>query len=140
LIGRFGTVNMMVTGIGLLGASVSVNLLGGSVGHFWLALVLLGVGWNFLFVGATTLLTETYVAAEKAKVQGVNDLLVFGTVALAATASGMLHHALGWQAMNIGVVPLLVFCLFTLYVVHRPRTPVFVQPAANPLPPAGSGG
>lgn len=121
LINRFGVTNIMLVGVALLGTCVSVNLFGGSVAHFWLALLLLGMGWNFLFVGATTLLTETYTLAEKAKVQGVNDLLIFGTVALSATTSGMLHHALGWQAMNLGVVPLLVLCLFVVHVARRLR-------------------
>ncbi len=131
LINRFGVTNIMFAGVVLLGACVGVNLLGGSVAHFWLALLLLGMGWNFLFVGATTLLTETYGLAEKAKVQGVNDLLIFGMVALSATTSGMLHHALGWQAMNLGVVPLLVLCLVVLCAVRRPqRLAGAVQPNA----------
>ncbi len=133
LINRFGVTNIMLAGVALLAACVGVNLLGGSVAHFWLALLLLGVGWNFLFVGATTLLTESYTLAEKAKVQGVNDLLIFGTVALSATTSGMLHHVLGWQAMNLGVVPLLALCLFVLYAVRRPRPRVGqVQPHGGP--------
>ena len=71
---------------------------------------MLGLGWNFLFVGATTLLSETYTVEEKAKVQGVNDLLVFATVALSAVSAGALHHILGWKTVNVGVVPLLVLC------------------------------
>ena len=70
-------------------------------------LLLLGVGWNFLFIGATTLLTETYAPAEKAKAQGFNDLLVFATVTLSATSSGFLHAGLGWESLNLAVVPLL---------------------------------
>lgn len=132
LINRFGVTNIMFVGVVLLAACVGANLLGGSVAHFWLALLLLGMGWNFLFVGATTLLTETYTLAEKAKVQGVNDLLIFGTVALSATTSGMLHHVLGWQAMNLGVVPLLALCLVVLYAVRRPR------PRPAPVAPTGS--
>ncbi|NIO38728.1 MAG: MFS transporter, partial [Burkholderiales bacterium] len=78
-------------------------------------MLLLGMGWNFLFVGGTTLLIETYNPAEKAKTQGFNDLLVFGTVALTATTSGMLHQYLGWQVINVGVVPPLFLCLLAIY-------------------------
>ena len=63
------------------------NLLGVEMLNFWTALVLLGLGWNFMFIGSTTLLTECYRPAEKARAQGLNDLLVFGTVALTATSS-----------------------------------------------------
>lgn len=108
LIQRFGVLRMMVTGCVLLGACVLVNVTGVDYEHFWSALVLLGVGWNFLFIGGTTLLTEAYTPAEKAKAQGVNDLLVFSMVALTATLSGVLHESLGWRAINVWVVPGLV--------------------------------
>jgi MFS family permease len=69
-------------------------------------LVLLGVGWNFLFVGATTLLTEAYLPEEKAKVQAINDFLVFGASAAGSFAAGHLLHTVGWDAVNWGVAPL----------------------------------
>jgi len=108
LIRRFGTANIMLTGILLLGLCVSINFVGKTVAHFWSALVLLGLGWNFLFVGATTLLTETYAPGEKAKAQALNDFIVFGTVTLTSFSSGAVQHALGWQTINILVIPFLV--------------------------------
>ena len=107
LIRRFGTLRIMLAGAVLQAACVAVNLIGDSYTHFLAALVLLGLGWNFLFIGATTLLTETYTAQEKAKAQGFNDLLVFATVTFTATSSGYLHFELGWRSLNIGVLPFL---------------------------------
>jgi MFS family permease len=93
---------------------VALNLAGTSLNHFWLALVALGVSWNFLFIGGTTLLTETYEQAERAKVQAANDFIIFTTVALASLSAGFLQHRLGWQAVNWGVVPLLLLILGSL--------------------------
>ncbi|MGD8588460.1 MAG: MFS transporter [Chromatiales bacterium] len=114
LIRRFG-VNLIM-GIGaLLGLlCVILNLAGTTLSHFWLALVALGVSWNFLFIGGTTLLTETYEQAERAKVQAANDFFVFTSVALASLSAGYLQHRLGWQAVNWGVVPLLLLILGSL--------------------------
>lgn len=114
LIKHLGLLNVMLTGSVLLGVCAGVNLLGVSVVHFWLGLLLLGVGWNFLFTGATTLLTEIYTAAEKAKVQGINDLLVFATVTLSAISSGALHHSIGWAAVNLAVAPLIILSLLAI--------------------------
>lgn len=111
LIRRYGTANIMLIGGALLGSSIVANLMGGSVLSFWTGLVLLGVGWNFLFVGATTLLTETYEPAEKAKTQGLNDLLIFTTVALTALSSGYLHYAFGWQTLNYVLIPWLLLAM-----------------------------
>lgn len=121
LIHRLGTLPVMACGALALGASVAVNLAGLTVAHFWIGLALLGLGWNFLFVGATTLLTEVYAPAEKAKVQGLNDLLVFGTVALTATTSGALHHGFGWQALNLGTLPCLALALLAVAWLARRR-------------------
>jgi MFS family permease len=114
LIKRAGLLNVMLAGSMLLGVCAGVNLLGVSVVHFWLGLLLLGIGWNFLFTGATTLLTEIYTAAEKAKVQGINDLLVFATVTLSAMSSGALHHSIGWAAVNLAVAPAIVLSLLAI--------------------------
>ncbi len=119
LVGRFGPRRVMLVGCGLMLACVATSLSGVGVAQFWAALVLLGVGWNFMFVGATTLLTSSYEAAEKAKVQAVNDLLVFGTVALASLSSGALQHLVGWAAVNLGVVPPLLGALGALLWLER---------------------
>lgn len=114
LIKRLGLLNVMMLGCVLLLACVAVNLAGVQVFHFTLALILLGLGWNFVFVGATTLLVETYSPAEKAKTQGLNDFLVFTTVMLTAFSSGAIHNAFGWQTINVGVIPFIVLALATV--------------------------
>jgi MFS family permease len=105
LIARFGVMPVIAAGIVLMAACVGVGLLGVEVVHFATGLLLLGVGWNFMFIGATTLLTGCHAEAEKAKVQGLNDFLVFTTVAVSASSAGALHHLIGWQAMNLLTVP-----------------------------------
>jgi len=123
LIHRFGTITIMLVGAGLLCGCVVVNLAGAAVEHFWAALALLGIGWNFLFVGATTLLTDAYTPSEKAKAQGLNDLLIFFVVAMTATGSGMLHAGVGWTRLNQAVLPALlvvvVACLWLALVRRR---------------------
>lgn len=105
VIAKVGAIRVMRWGSLLLLACIGVNLAGTTIVHFWLALVLLGLGWNGLFIGGTSLLTTTYQPAEKAKAQGLNDLLVFSTVGLTALSSGLLHHAVGWQTLNLIAIP-----------------------------------
>ena len=111
LIQRVGVVQVMIAGAALLVACVAVSVAGTGHLHFWASLVLLGVGWNLLFVGGTTLLTEAYAPEEKARAQGVNDLLVFSVVALTASFSGALHESLGWLRLNLAVLPAVVAVL-----------------------------
>ena len=108
LIRKFGTTTIILTGVLLLGLCVGINFTGEGVIHFWSSLIFLGVGWNFVFVGATTQLTETYTLAEKAKAQALNDFIVFGTVTLTSLSSGAVQNLLGWQTINIAVIPFLV--------------------------------
>lgn len=114
LIARFGVLRIMQMGAVLLAMCIAAGLSGANVHHFWLGLVLLGVGWNFLYVGGTTLVTETYRPGEKATVQAANDFLVFGTVTVAAASSGALHSAFGWSALNLIAVPLVAATLAAL--------------------------
>jgi predicted MFS family arabinose efflux permease len=114
LIARFGLVRIMSIGALLEAACVAVNLTGSGMAQYWGSLVLLGVGWNFLFVGATTLLTRTHTEAEKAKTQALNDFLIFSTVAMASLSAGALQESLGWQAVNLGVLPMVVVILGAL--------------------------
>ena len=125
VIRRLGAVNVVLAGgVMLLGCAVT-NLLGVEMLNFWTALVLLGLGWNFMFIGSTTLLTECYRPAEKARAQGLNDLLVFGTVALTATSSGALHQTLGWSSLNAGVIPVIGLAVAAaLWLRSGGRTPV----------------
>lgn len=111
LISRFGVLNIMITGVLMNLACVLTNLLGTSVVHFWIALFLLGAGWNFMFIGATSLLPSTYAPAEKAKTQALNDFTVFSIVTLASLSSGALLHFLGWRAVNVAMLPLLMLAM-----------------------------
>lgn len=108
LIKRFGVVPVILTGVALMFACVGVALAGVAVMNFWLALFLLGVGWNFMFVGGTTLLTETHTPAERAKTQGVNDFLIFLTMATSSFSSGVLISGQGWQLLNLWSLPFLL--------------------------------
>jgi len=108
LIGRFGALRVIAFGILLMGACVSVALSGVALWQFWAALLLLGVGWNFMYTGGTTLLIEAYKPAEKAKIQGMNDVIVFTVMSISSFSSGALVSAAGWEWMNLGALPLLV--------------------------------
>lgn len=125
LIARVGVLNVMLAGAALLAGCVAINLLGTDMIEFWTALVLLGVGWNFLYIGASTLLTEGYAPAERAKAQAFNDFMVGIAVALSSFSSGALHSHYGWQAVNVGVVPLIgAAVIATIWLVYRRRAAV----------------
>lgn len=120
LIHRFGIANIMTIGALFALCTITINLLGQSVWHFWMALLFLGVSWNFLFIGATTLLTETYTPEEKSRAQGANDFIVFTCVTLAALSAGALQNQFGWRTVNIGVLPLITIILTsTLWLKFR---------------------
>lgn len=121
LIRRVGVLQVMLTGALLNAACVLVNLSGTSVMHYAIALTLVGIGWNFLFIGATTLLTEAYQPAEKARTQALNEFLVLSTVALAVLFSGRLQHQLGWRAVNLGVLPLIAATVIAIAWLARVR-------------------
>jgi MFS family permease len=108
LIARFGVTRILLTGAALLLLCCAINLAGLGVINFWAANTVLGIGWNFLFVGATALLTRTYRAEERGKVQALNDFLIFGTVALSSFASGALLSGVGWSMVQIAVMPFVV--------------------------------
>ena len=100
LIKRFGVLHVMLAGVACLGACAAVALAGVAVANFWWALVLLGVGWNFTYIGGSTLLTETYRPSEKAKAQGTNEITVFGVQALSSLSAGVLINTAGWATIN----------------------------------------
>ena len=117
LIRRFGVLTVIKTGALLNLGTVVVGVSGVDVKEFFLALVLLGVGWNFMFVGGTTLLTETYAPAERNKAQALNDFLVFGLVSVGSLASGAIQNLLGWDAINVTVIaPMLIAFLAALWL------------------------
>ena len=99
--------NVIATGVAVNLACVLLNLSGITFVHFAVSLMLLGMGWNFMFIGATTLLTTVHTPAERAKVQGLNDFAMFATTATAAFSSGTLLNLLGWSVVNLAVLPLL---------------------------------
>ena len=111
LIGRFGQRKITALGLVMIAASGLLALMGEGLSEFWGSLILLGVGWNFGFIGATAMLTACYTPAERTKVQALNDFLVFGTVAIASFGSGQLLYSVGWSGINIGMQPLVVIVL-----------------------------
>lgn len=121
LIQRLGVLRVMMAGAVLFGAALAVNLSGTQVVHFWIGLVLVGVGWNFLYIGGTALLTQTYKPAEKAKVQAANDFLVFGSVAFCALTSGALHERFGWDALNWVLIPFMAATLVAILWLEARR-------------------
>jgi len=114
LITRFGAPAIVVIGLLLTAASAGVGLTGVDVPHFWTALILLGVGWNFGFVGASTLVLECHRPKERTKVQSFNDFIVFGSMVIGSFASGGLLTAYGWSAVCLVTLPPLAFALLTL--------------------------
>jgi MFS family permease len=122
LIRRMGVINLMLTGAFLQLVCVAVALSGVTVAHFWWALVLLGIGWNFLFIGGTTLITETYQPAEKAKAQGANDLTIFAVMVTSSFLSGLLHESNGWSMLNyLAVAPVVVIVCGLLWLAFQGR-------------------
>lgn len=111
LITRFGTHPVMLWGAALLAVGIAVGLAGVTAWHFRIALILNGVGWNFLFVGATTLLTTCYFANERGKVQAMNDFLVFGTTATASFLAGFAQERLGWAPLNWSALAMVMVAL-----------------------------
>jgi MFS family permease len=105
LILRFGVAPVTAVGLVILGLAAVVGLSGLTVAHFWTALILLGVGWNFSFVGATTMLTDCYRPNERNKVQAFNDFLIFGSMAAGSFASGSMLAHYGWYLVNIVMFP-----------------------------------
>jgi MFS family permease len=105
LIKRFGVLQVMMAGVAIMSGCVAVALSGQDIPSFWFALVLLGIGWNFMYVGGSTLLTETYRPSEKAKAQGVNEIIIFTVQAVAALSSGVLVNARGWNTLNYVALP-----------------------------------
>ncbi|AKJ70361.1 MFS transporter [Pandoraea thiooxydans] len=113
IIARVGAQRVVMTGLTLIGLAAAVGLTGVDVAHFWVTLVLLGLGWNFGFVGASALVLECHRPEEKARVQSVNDFIVFGTIACGSFLSGSLLNAYGWSTVLwVSFIPLaLVACV-----------------------------
>jgi MFS family permease len=107
LIARIGTRPGMYAGLALMAACVLVGGSGHAFGNYWWGMVLLGLGWNLLFVSGTAQLTRTYRPAERYRAQAVNEFSVFGTQAVASLLAGPAVHALGWTQLNFVSLPLM---------------------------------
>ncbi|MEP3390429.1 MAG: MFS transporter [Reichenbachiella sp.] len=114
IIKKIGIKAMMLTGISAFVVCIGIAYSGHHVGNYWGSLVLLGIGWNFLFIGGTTLLPQAYNDNERFKVQALNEFMIFGTQATAALSAGFVVHALGWESMLLTTIPLLVIPLITI--------------------------
>ena len=122
LISRFGVERITGIGLGLIALTAVVGIAGITVAHFWSALVLLGVGWNLAFIGATTMVTQCHRPHERNKVQAFNDFLIFGSMAVASFSSGQLLEYLGWQAINEVIFPtILVAGAMLVWLALRKR-------------------
>lgn len=123
LIARFGVLLMILVGILLNGICIAINLAGTNAPHFFGALLLLGIGWNFMFIGSTTLLTEAYTPAERAKTQATHDFLMLSFVALTTFLSGRLLNDWGWTVVNYtGLALIGVALIAVLYLRQRRST------------------
>lgn len=124
LIVRFGKERIVALGLGILAVCGVVALIGIELANFWIALILLGIGWNFGFIGATAMVTDTYTPQERGKAQGINDMVLFGTVALSSLMSGVVFNNWGWNAVNWIIFPVVVASFFALVWLLR-------HPSAN---------
>jgi len=123
LISRWGAGRVILLGLLVYAVMLVLALAGGALLNYWSALVLLGVGWNFLFTAGTTLLPSTYEPAERFRVQSLNDLLVFGFQATAALSAGAALYWLGWQKLLFACIPLILLLFATLVWWHRRLVP-----------------
>lgn len=114
LIGRFGVSRVIAAGLILLAGAAVVDMVGITVWHFWIGLILLGVGWNFGFIGASALVTQCHRPDERNKVQAFNDFLIFGTMAIGSFSSGQMLANFGWNSVNLVVFPPVVLAALAL--------------------------
>ncbi len=122
LIKRLGVLQIIMIGAVLNLGCVGLNLTGTTFWHFAIALLLLGLGWNFMYVGSTTLLTDTYMPAEKGKVQAIHDFIVFSVVALATFLAGRIFHRFDWAMLNQVSWPLVIFTLLAVLWLWQTRS------------------
>ncbi len=123
LIKRFGEVRIILTGVVLQIVCIGVALSGEGVMEFWLAMLLLGVGWNFAFTGGTSLLTTAHNPAERAKTQGAMSVINYAFVAVVSLSSGALLHFFGWEWVNLSSIPLLVVAALAILWFALSRGP-----------------
>jgi MFS family permease len=121
LIRRFSVLPVMLAGVLLNFAAIGIALSGISVAQFWWSMVVLGVGWNFLYIGGTTLLTETYRPEERAKAQGANDQAIFVIMVVSSLTSGATVTTAGWERVNLLAVPMVAVVAVALlwFMLHQ---------------------
>jgi len=130
LVDRLGVRRMMMAGVLALSAAIATAASGHSLMAYWMGLVLLGLGWNLLFIGATVLLTKSLEPSERFRGQGLNDFTVFSSQAVASLAAGAVLHQFGWAAMNLAAVPLL---LLVLLLIARGDGSPTTAPSTSPV-------
>lgn len=121
VIARFGRQAVALGGLLLLIAAGTANLSGQTLWHFWGSLILLGIGWNFAFVAATAMVTDCHTPAERAKVQGFADFMIFGGTTIASFMAGFLYDKLGWNAVNWTLLPVTVLAISAVLIAGRGR-------------------
>ena len=124
LVDRLGVSRMMTAGTFVIAAALAAGASGHTVTAYWAGLVLLGLGWNLLFIGATVLLSQNLAPEERFRAQGLNDLTVFGSQAVASLAAGAVLYRFGWIAMNLAAAPVLIGVLILIAKRARPRRPL----------------
>ncbi|HWK64940.1 MAG TPA: MFS transporter [Rhizobiaceae bacterium] len=127
LVHRFGAERIIALGLLLLLGCAGVALTGIALWQFWTALILLGLGWNFGFIGATAMVADAYRPAEKGKAQGFHDFVLFGSVAFASLMAGMVYNIWGWNMLNWIVFPVALICLGALGVLMTRRGPAYAS-------------
>jgi MFS family permease len=128
IIKKLGLLRMLLCGLLAYAVCIAIAFSGHSVIHYWLSLILLGVGWNFLFIGGTTLLPQVYRQQERFKVQAFNEFIVFGAQAVASLSAGWFVFALGWKLMLLLNIP---FIIFMLIIIIRWKLRPSLQPDLN---------
>ncbi|MEH6457000.1 MAG: MFS transporter [Cocleimonas sp.] len=122
IIQKVGVMKVLIAGVVLALICMLTNLNGSSISHFWIALFALGLSWNFLFIGASTLLTETYRKEETAKSQAFNDFMVFSMVCLASLSSGYFQNTYGWESVNYsGLLFVFVIAISLIWLLMMPK-------------------
>ena len=123
LIQRFGNLRIIAVGCLLTAGCLVANMSGLSFANFGIGLILLGLGWNFMFIGGSTLLTRAYTVEERAKTQAANDFIVFSSSVIGAFSSGLLQNEFGWMAVNAGIAPAMLIAMIAVIwlALHQRR-------------------
>lgn len=119
IIGKIGINKVILLGLAIFALCIFIALLGKELPHYWISLVLLGIGWNFLFIGGTSLLPQSYKPQERFKVQALNDFLVFGTQAIASLSAGFVVFQFGWNVVLISMIPALFIPILAIYYAKK---------------------